>query len=209
MGAVCVPSPPSGSSTIESAAVVGAANGDGTFQPLVYYLVPPEKSSIGTVSIPSANLDGDAKADLVLGIGGASPAMAVLINSTGLAPPPTPAAPTLLSPAQDATPTQPVAFDWTDVSVASSYRIQIDDSDKFSTPLVVDRMLTSSQFTAHAGRAPALVARAGHQLGRHGRLVVLGPPLHAPRRGAGGALDGVGESDERDRRDPPRRGRSP
>ena len=66
----------------------------------------------------------------------------------GAAPPPTPAAPTLLSPAQDATPAQPVAFDWTDVAAATSYRIQIDDSSSFSAPLVVDRVVTASQFTA-------------------------------------------------------------
>jgi hypothetical protein len=52
-----------------------------------------------------------------------------LLNSTGAAPPPTPSAPTLLSPAQDATPAQPVAFDWTDVAAATAYRIQIDDSN--------------------------------------------------------------------------------
>jgi VCBS repeat protein len=130
-------------------------NGDGTFQPLVYYLVPPDKSSIGTVTILSANLNGDSKPDLALGIGGASPGLAVLLNSTGLAPPPTPGAPTLLSPAQDATPAQPVSFDWTDVTAATSYRIQIDDSNNFSNPLVVDRIVTASQFTAstlNAGR---------------------------------------------------------
>jgi hypothetical protein len=123
-------------------------NGDGTFQPLVRYLVPSPKSSIGTVAIVSADLNGDGRPDLALGIGGASPSLAVLINSTGVAPSPTPSAPTLLSPAQDATPAQPVAFDWTDVSAATSYRIQIDDSSTFSTPLVVDRTLTASQFTA-------------------------------------------------------------
>jgi hypothetical protein len=78
----------------------------------------------------------------------------VLLNTTSLAPPPTPTAPSLLSPTQDATPAQPVAFDWTDVSAATSYRIQIDDSDTFSSPLVVDRIVTASQFTA-----PTLAAR--------------------------------------------------
>ena len=123
-------------------------NGDGTFQPPVLYLVPPNQSSIGTVAMVSADLNGDNRADIALGIGGASPGLAVLINSTGAVPPPTPSATTLLSPAQDATPAQPVAFDWADVSAATSYRIQIDDSNNFSTPLVVDRTLTTSQFTA-------------------------------------------------------------
>jgi len=123
-------------------------NGDGTFQAPVQYLVPPPTSSLGGIFILSANLNGDTKPDIVLNIGGAFPSFAVLLNSTGAAPPPTPAAPALLSPAQDATPAQPVAFDWTDVSAATSYRIQIDDSNNFSAPLVVDRVVTASQFTA-------------------------------------------------------------
>jgi hypothetical protein len=130
-------------------------NGDGTFQAPVPYLVPPPTSSLGGIFIASANLNGDTKPDIILNIGGAFPSFAVLLNSTGAAPPPTPAAPTLLSPAQDATPAQPVAFDWTDVNAATSYRIQIDDSNNFSAPLVADRVVTASQFTAstlNAGR---------------------------------------------------------
>lgn len=123
-------------------------NGDGTFQPLVHYLVPPPLSSIAGYAIVAANLNGDIKPDITLGISGASPALAVLMNSTGVTPPATPAAPTLLSPAQDATPAQPVFLDWTDVSAAASYRIQIDDSSTFSIPIVVDRTVTASQFTA-------------------------------------------------------------
>ena len=123
-------------------------NGDGTFQAPVQYLVPPPTSSLGGIFILSANLNGDAKPDIALNIGGAFPSFAVLLNSTGAAPPPTPSTPTLLSPAQDATPAQPVAFDWTDVAAATAYRIQIDDSNNFSAPLVVDRVVTTSQFTA-------------------------------------------------------------
>jgi hypothetical protein len=123
-------------------------NGDGTFQAPVQYLVPPPTSSVGGIFIAAAHLNGDTKPDIVLNIGGAFPSFAVLLNSTGAAPPPTPSAPTLLSPAQDATPAQPVAFDWTDVAAATAYRIQIDDANDFSAPLVVDRVVTASQFTA-------------------------------------------------------------
>ena len=63
-------------------------------------------------------------------------------------PPPAPAAPSLLSPANGATVAQPVALDWSDVSGAASYRIQIDDSSTFSAPFVVDTVVTTSQFTA-------------------------------------------------------------
>jgi hypothetical protein len=60
--------------------------------------------------------------------------------------PPPPTAPSLLSPASDAR-LKPgtVDFDWGDVSDASSYTIQIDDSDTFSTPLV-DQPVPGSSF---------------------------------------------------------------
>src|SRR5262249_23282702 len=48
------------------------------------------------------------------------------------APPLTPGTPTLLSPANDATPAQPITFDWTDVGNAASYELQIDDNDTFT-----------------------------------------------------------------------------
>ena len=123
-------------------------NGDGTFQAPRQYLQPPPTSSVGGIFIVSANFNGDAKPDIAINIGGAFPSFAVLLNSTGAAPPPTPGAPALISPAQDATPAQPVSFDWTDVSAAASYRIQIDDSNNFSSPLVAERVVTPSQFTA-------------------------------------------------------------
>ena len=129
-------------------------NGDGTFQTPIFYLVPPPKSSLGGGPIVAAEFDGDGKPDIALGIVGAAPAFAALRNTTGQPPPPIPAAPTLLSPANNATPSQPVPFDWTDVTGATSYRIQIDDSNSFSTPLVVAATVTVSQFTA-----PNLAAR--------------------------------------------------
>ena len=69
---------------------------------------------------------------------------------TPLPPPPPspPAAPTLLAPANGATPAQPVAFDWNDVSGAVSYDIQVDDSSAFSAPLVVAQSVTLSQFSS-------------------------------------------------------------
>jgi hypothetical protein len=57
-------------------------------------------------------------------------------------------APSLLSPAADArfNPGSSITFDWTDVSGAASYTIQIDDSENFSSPLV-NQNTTASQFT--------------------------------------------------------------
>jgi hypothetical protein len=41
-----------------------------------------------------------------------------------------------------------VILDWSDVSAAASYLIQIDDSSTFSAPRVVEQTVTTSQFTA-------------------------------------------------------------
>ena len=110
--------------------------------------VPPPPISVGGAAIEAADFNGDGKADIALGRAGAFPAFLVLINSTGAAPPAVPSAPTLLSPAQGATPAQPVTLDWSDVSAATSYRVQIDSSSTISSPFVLDQTVTASQLTA-------------------------------------------------------------
>jgi hypothetical protein len=63
-----------------------------------------------------------------------------------------PVAPTLVSPANDAqfSPEATVTFDWSDVAGATSYTIQIDNSDTFSAPLTVSQTVTASQYTNSA-----------------------------------------------------------
>ncbi len=63
------------------------------------------------------------------------------------APPPTPSAPTLLSPAHQSTVAQPITFDWTDAANAASYVIQIDNSSTFSAPLTLTQSVSASQTT--------------------------------------------------------------
>ena len=128
-------------------------NGDGTFQAPVVYLTPPPLSSAGGAEIVSADLNGDGKADIVLGQSGAFPGLLVLINSTGVTPPATPVAPTLISPAADATPAQPVSFDWNDVANATSYEAQVDDSSTISAPFIASQIVNVSQ--ASIGGLPA------------------------------------------------------
>jgi hypothetical protein len=74
-----------------------------------------------------------------------TPASTTPPPSTGPLP-----APSLVSPATDArfSPGASITFDWTDVSGAASYTIQIADSDTFSAPLV-NQNTTASQFTTN------------------------------------------------------------
>ena len=62
-------------------------------------------------------------------------------------PQPAPGAPTLLSPASNSRVAQPINFDWTDVSGATSYEIQIDDSNNFTAPLTLSKTVGVSQVT--------------------------------------------------------------
>jgi len=122
-------------------------NGDGTFGPLVLYFAPPDRSSIGGGKIQAADFNGDGKADIALGWIGASAGLAVLRNTTGATPPPTPTAPSLVAPSDGASVAQPVTLDWTNVTGAASYEVQVDNSSTISAPLVANVTVTSSQAT--------------------------------------------------------------
>jgi hypothetical protein len=45
-------------------------------------------------------------------------------------------------------------FDWSEVTAAATYTIQIDDSDKFTAPLILSQTTTASQFSTSS--LPAL-----------------------------------------------------
>jgi hypothetical protein len=67
--------------------------------------------------------------------------------SLTVTPPPAPAAPTLVSPANAATVAQPVTLDWNDVANAASYEVQVDDTQTISAPFVANPTVTVSQAT--------------------------------------------------------------
>ena len=83
-------------------------------------------------------------------------------RGTTATPPPTPAptatppagstlpAPSLVSPSADArfSPGTNITFDWNDVTNAASYTIQIDDSNSFPSPFIVDQTVAVSRFTS-------------------------------------------------------------
>jgi hypothetical protein len=79
--------------------------------------------------------------------GGGVTKSATLTVTPATTPPPTPSAPTLLSPAADATPAQPVRFDWGDVTGAVRYVIEIDDDGNFPAPFVSSATVTTSDAT--------------------------------------------------------------
>ena len=87
-------------------------------------------------------------------------------------PPATLAAPQLVSPAADGrfAPGANIVFDWSDVTGASSYTVQIDDANNFPTPLIVQQTLTTSQFNTSTLPVKTMWwrARANDSSGRPG-----------------------------------------
>ena len=74
------------------------------------------------------------------------------VDLDGTLPPvPTPApAPALVSPDDGAVAGQPVTFDWSDVSGATAYTIQVDEISEFGAPLILSANTSASQFTTSA-----------------------------------------------------------
>ena len=68
-------------------------------------------------------------------------------TTTAPPPPATLPTPSQQAPARDArfAPGQSITFDWTDVTGAATYTIQIDTSETFSAPFTLDATVAASQ----------------------------------------------------------------
>jgi len=103
-------------------------------------------------SITTASVTANTSVVITATYNGTSRTTTLTVTPASSTPPSTDPlpAPSLISPAADArfSPGASITFDWTDVSGAASYTIQIDDSDTFSSPLV-NQNTTASQFTTN------------------------------------------------------------
>ena len=80
--------------------------------------------------------------------GGITRTASLTVNPSTTAP----AAPTLVSPANLATNVaQPVLLDWNNVTNATSYEVQVDDSSTIASPFVANPTVTSSQASLASG----------------------------------------------------------
>jgi hypothetical protein len=122
----------------------------------------------GVVSIPAGQTSANFSVSTFTGSADTSATISALYDTTrsasllvtrGTAPTPAPSvsppptttlpAPSLLSPPADArfAPGTNITFDWSDVTGGASYTIQIDDSESFPAPLIVQQTVTASQFS--------------------------------------------------------------
>jgi hypothetical protein len=104
-----------------------------------------------TFSVTTSAVAANTSVVITATYNGVSRTTTLTVTPASSTPPPSTnplPAPSLVSPGADArfNPGASITFDWTDVSGAASYTIQIDDSDTFSSPLV-NQNTTASQFT--------------------------------------------------------------
>ena len=107
-------------------------------------VVIPAGSTTGGFNIFTTSVSAQTVVTISVSGGGVTKTADLTVNS---APPPTPGTPSLLSPAADARVAQPINFDWSDAANATSYEIQIDDSNNFSAPLTLRQTVSASQAT--------------------------------------------------------------
>jgi hypothetical protein len=120
---------------LSSAVVIPAGTTRGSF------LVLP--AAVSTTTVVTISVTG----------AGVTRSAALTVTPAAAPPPPTPTAPSLLAPANDASPAQPVRFDWSDVTGGARYVLEIDDADTFTAPLVASATVTASEATV--GSLPA------------------------------------------------------
>jgi hypothetical protein len=105
-------------------------------------------ASSATFGINTSSVTANTGVTITATYGGVSRTTTLTVTpaSTGTGTLP---APSLVSPAADArfSPGTSITFDWTDVSGAASYTIQIDNEESFATPQVVNVNTSASQFT--------------------------------------------------------------
>lgn len=108
----------------------------------------PAGSTTGGFNIFTTSVSAQTVVMISVSGGGVTKTASLTVNpDSAPAPTPTPAAPALLSPASNAKVAQPIIFDWSDVSGATSYEIQIDDSSNFTAPLTLSQKVGVSQAT--------------------------------------------------------------
>jgi len=107
----------------------------------------PAGSTTGGFNISTSSVSTQTIVTISVSGGGVTKSANLTVNPAATAPPPTPGAPTLLSPATDAKVGQPITFDWSDVANATRYEIQIDSSQNFNAPLTFSQMVSVSQAT--------------------------------------------------------------
>ena len=134
-----------GTVTLSAAAPSGGAvvslSDDSSAATVPASVTVPAGASSRTFTVTTTTVTTSTSVTITGTYSGASRTVTLTVN------PGAPAAPTLVSPANGATVSQPVTLDWSDVAGAASYTIQIDTSSGFTAPLTFTQSVTTSQTT--------------------------------------------------------------
>jgi hypothetical protein len=104
----------------------------------------PAGATSATFTVTTTSVTTATTATISAVFGGVTRTAALTVNPGST----TPSAPTLVSPANAATGVaQPVTLDWSDVTNAASYDVQVDNSSTISSPFVASQTVTTSQVT--------------------------------------------------------------
>ncbi len=106
-------------------------------------------SQLATTSLPNGTMFWRVRAFNADGVGSPFSAVrTVQLQASAPTPPGPLPAPALLSPQHDArfSPGQAITFDWRDVAGSASYAIQIDNSQTFASPLLVNQTTAATLF---------------------------------------------------------------
>ena len=107
----------------------------------------PAGATTATFTVTTSTVTTSTSATISTTYAGVTQTVVLSVNSAAPAPPPVPAAPSLISPADSATAAQPITFDWSDVANAVTYEIQIDDSSTITAPFRANQTVNVSQVT--------------------------------------------------------------
>ncbi len=144
------PASSTGTVTLRSAApsgnaVVSLASSNTVLATVPSTVVVPSGQASATFTVNAAQVTATATVVISATHENVTESATLTINPGGSA---TPQAPTLLSPADNASNVaQPVTLDWTDVANAASYEVQVDNSSTISAPFVANPTVTTSQAT--------------------------------------------------------------
>lgn len=111
----------------------------------------PAGATNASFTITTTSVSASTSATISAVWGGTTRTAALTVN-----PASTLAAPSLLSPANGATPSQPVTLDWSDVANAAGYEVQVDNSSTIASPFVANQTVTASQVTLNGLPAQTL-----------------------------------------------------
>jgi hypothetical protein len=101
----------------------------------------PAGSSSANFAITTPSVTATTTATISAASGGVT--RTATLTVTAAAPP----APTLVSPANRATPAQPVTLQWSSIQNATSYDVQVDDTQAMSEPFVANPTVTAPTVT--------------------------------------------------------------